>query len=261
LLLPVVRFSLYDSSVSAAINNSHFRRVTPGIETLPCSFSLPRHRHLRAYATVVLAGSFEESGYSGRIRASTGDVLIHPAMDCHGNQMVSAGVKLIRLDWPDTSGVGGLYHLDNVDELARTAETDVTEATLLLQRTLLRSRLPSPGQKNDWPDLLLMDLARNASTEIGAWAEVNGLARETVSRGFTAAYGITPSVLRAELRARAAWLRITRGCDCLCMIAADTGFYDQAHMTRWIHRITGAPPAAWRRSVCDFEPAIRYSSR
>lgn len=245
-------FSPYDSNVSAAINKSHFRRVTPGIETLPCSFSLPRHRHLRAYATVVLAGSFEESGYSGRIRATTGDVLIHPAMDCHGNQMVSAGVKLIRLDWPDTSGVGGIYHLDNVDELARTAETDVTEATTLLQRTLLRSRLPSPGQKNDWPDLLLMDLARNASTEIGAWAEVKGLARETVSRGFTAAYGITPSVLRAELRARAAWLRITRGCDCLCMIAADTGFSDQAHMTRWIHRITGATPAAWRRSVCDF---------
>jgi hypothetical protein len=107
--------------VSAAIDNSRFRRVTPGIETLPCSFSLPRHRHLRAYATVVLAGSFEESGYSGRIRATAGDVLIHPAMDCHGNRMVSAGVKLIRLDWPDTSGVGGLYHFDNVDELARTS--------------------------------------------------------------------------------------------------------------------------------------------
>ena len=251
-----MRFSLYDSHVSAAINNSHFRRVTPGIETLPCSFSLPRHRHLRAYATVVLAGSFEESGYSGRIRSTAGDVLIHPAMDCHGNQMVSAGVKLIRLDWPDTSGVGGLYHLDDVDELARTAERNVTEATVLLERTLLKSELPSPGQKNDWPDLLLMDLARNASTEIGEWAEMNGLARETVSRGFTAAYGISPSVLRAELRTRAAWLRITRGCDCLCMIAADTGFSDQAHMTRWIHRITGAPPAAWRRSVCDFEPGI-----
>jgi AraC-like DNA-binding protein len=261
LFLPVVRSSLYDSNVFPAINNSHFRRVTPGIETLPCSFSLPRHRHLRAYATVVLAGSFEESGYSGRIRATAGDVLIHPAMDCHANRMVSAGVKLMRLDWPDTSGVGGLYHLDNIDELARTAERDVAEATLLLERTLLMGKLPSPGQRNDWPDLLLMDLSRNASTEIGVWAEVNGLARETVSRGFTAAYGITPSVLRAELRARSAWLLITRGSDCLSGIAADTGFSDQAHMTRWIHRITGAPPAAWRRSIFDFEPAIRDSSR
>jgi AraC-like DNA-binding protein len=257
LFLPDLRFSLYDSNVYAAINNSHFRRVTPGIETLPCSFSLPRHRHLRAYATVVLAGSFEESGYNGRIRATAGDVLIHPALDCHANQMISAGVKLIRLDWPDTSGVGGLYQLDNVDELARTAERDVAEATLLLQRTLRKSRLPSPGQRNDWPDLLLTGLASNASTEIGAWAEVNGLARETVSRGFATAYGITPSVLRAELRARTAWLRITLGSDGLCRIAADTGFSDQAHMTRWIHRITGASPVAWRRSVAGFEPSVR----
>ncbi len=260
LFLLVVGIPLYDSNVPAALNNSHFRSVTPGIETLPCSFSLPRHRHLRAYATVVLAGSFEESGYVGRIRATAGDALIHPAMDCHGNHMVSAGVKLIRLDWPDTSGIGGLYRLENVDELARAAEKDVATATLLLESTLLKNSLPSPGQRNDWPDLLLMDLARNASTEIGAWAEVNGLARETVSRGFTTAYGITPSVLRAELRTRAAWLRITRGSECLCGIAADTGFSDQAHMTRWVHRVTGAPPAAWRRSAGGLEAGIQGSS-
>ena len=232
----------------APINGVHFRHITPGIETLPSSFSLPRHRHLRAYATVVLAGSFEESGYVGRIRATPGDVLIHPALDCHANQMVSAGVKLIRLDWPDNSEIHGLYHLDEVDELARTAEKDVIQATLLLRCALRTRSLPSPGRRNDWPDLLLAELARNASTEIGMWAEVNGLARETVSRGFAAAYGIAPSVFRAELRARSAWLRITRGSDCLCRIATDTGFADQAHMTRWIHRMTGAPPAVWRRN-------------
>lgn len=227
----------------------YFRRITPGIDTLPCSFSLPWHRHLRAYATVVLAGSYEESGHVGRIRATAGDVLIHPALDCHANRMISAGLRLIRLDWSDTSGIGGLYRLDEVDELARTAERDVIEARVLLECVLRKTRSPSPGRKNDWPDLLLVDLAENASMEIGAWAEANGLARETVSRGFAAAYGIAPSVLRAELRARSAWLRITRGSDCLCGIAADTGFADQAHMTRWIHRITGAPPAAWRRNA------------
>jgi AraC-like DNA-binding protein len=197
----------------------------------------------------VLAGSYEESGHVGRIRATAGDVLIHPALDCHANRMISGGLRLIRLDWSDTTGIGGLYHLDEVDELARTAEKDVIGATHLLERVLRKKCLPSPGQKNDWPDLLLVDLAENASMEIGAWAEANGLARETVSRGFAAAYGIAPSVLRAELRARSAWLRITRGSDCLCGIAADTGFADQAHMTRWIHRITGAPPTAWRRNV------------
>ena len=235
--------------MSPTIDDARFRRITPGIETLSSNFSLPRHRHLRAYATVVLAGIFDESGYNGRIHAAAGDVLIHPAMDCHGNQMVSAGVKLIRLDWEDESGIGGLYHLDDVDEIARTAEKDVVEAEHLLKRRLREKGLPSDGQKNDWPDLLLADLSRNASTEIGTWAEVNGLARETVSRGFVLAYGIAPSVLRAELRARSAWLRITRGCDGLCRIALETGFADQAHMTRWIHRITGASPAVWRRKA------------
>jgi AraC-like DNA-binding protein len=237
------------STMSPTIDNSRFRRITPGIETLRCNFSLPRHRHLRAYATVVLAGSFEESGYNGRIQATVGDVLIHPALDCHGNQTVSAGVKLIRLHWPDASGIGGLYHLEEVDELGRVAETDVIEATHLLERALREKCLPAPGKKNDWPDLLLADLAKRTSTEIGIWAEVNGLARETVSRGFAAAYGIAPSVLRAELRARSAWLRITRSSERLCRIALEAGFADQAHMTRWIHRITGVPPAVWRRNA------------
>jgi AraC-like DNA-binding protein len=223
-----------------------FRRVTPGIETLPASFSLPRHRHLRAYATVVLAGSFEESGYVGRICAAAGDVLVHPTLDCHGNQMISAGVKLVRLNWHEGSHIGGLYRLNNVDELARISEKDLPGAALLLESSLQKQCRPSPGIKNDWPDLLLAALVTNLSMEIGVWAETNGLARETVSRGFTLAYGITPTAFRAEWRARSAWLRVTHGSDRLSQIALDTGFADQAHMTRWIRRITGAPPLAWR---------------
>lgn len=238
----------YDWSVSGLSENHWFRRITPGIETVASSSSLPRHRHFNAYASIVLAGTFEESGYSGRIRATVGDVLIHAVLDCHANRVVFAGLKLIRLEWRDLSGSGGLYRLDNVDEFARTAEKDVNEASLLLESCLQRKKVPSPGQKNDWPDLLLADLATNTATEIGEWAEANGLARETVSRGFAAAYGIAPSTIRAELRARAAWLRLTRGSESLCQIAGETGFSDQAHMTRWVRRITGAPPGAWRRN-------------
>jgi AraC-like DNA-binding protein len=244
--LVLVRFFDLQSDVSAPLHGPAFRRITPGIETLPCSFNLPRHRHLRAYATVVLAGSFEESGYLGRLRTRAGDVLIHPALDCHANQMVSAGVQLIRLEWSDGCGAGGLYHLDDVDTLARVAEKDVIEASLLLAE-LLRKRWPSPpGRRNDWPDLLASALAEDTSIEIGAWAESNGLAKETVSRGFSMAYEIAPTIFRAELRTRAAWRRIIEGPDSLCSIAAETGFSDQAHMTRWVRRVTGVPPAAWR---------------
>lgn len=224
-----------------------FRHIQPGIELLASCFSLPRHRHLHAYATVVLAGSFEESGYVGRIRATPGDVLIHPTLDCHANQMVSAGVKLIRLNWPDGDGSGGFYRIDEVDAVARAAEKDAAEAALVLQHELRESCSSSPGKKDEWPDILAAALTEDTGTVIGDWAEANGLARETVSRGFAATYGIAPAAFRAEWRARRAWLRLIRRRDCLCTIAAETGFADQAHMTRWIHRITGAPPGAWRR--------------
>jgi AraC-like DNA-binding protein len=234
------------STMLTAAENFQFRRVIPGIERLPSSFSLPRHRHLQAYATVVLAGGFLESGYAGRIFATPGDVLIHPTLDCHANQMISAGVKLLRLNWPDNNKAGGLYRLNEVDEVARMSEKDVRSAALLLEYLLMNKCRPSPGIKNDWPDLLLSALIRNVSTEIGEWAETYGLARETVSRGFASAYGVTPHVLRAEWRARSAWLRLRHGSDGLSQIALETGFADQPHMTRWIRRITGAPPLAWR---------------
>jgi AraC-like DNA-binding protein len=224
-----------------------FCPAAPGVETVRRTYSMPRHRHLRAFATVVLAGVYEEAGYAGRTCAKAGDVLVHPMLDSHANPMISAGVKLIRLEWEDNSEIGGLYQLDDVDELARTAENDLREASVQLKSCLRKNR-PLLGRANDWPDLLLFDVARNPATEIGVWAQAHGLARETVSRGLSAAYGVTPSVLRAELRARKAWLRVVRGYDFLGRIAADTGFADQAHMTRWIHRVTGAPPAVWRNN-------------
>lgn len=228
------------------ISTPNFRHITPGIETLHCSFSLPRHRHLRAYAIVVLAGSFEESGFVGRIRTTAGDVLVHPVLDCHANQRVCAGTQIIRLEVSNAS-CGGFYHIGEVDALAAMAERDVIGAALLLEDALRKHSTNSSGARDDWPDMLAAALARDASLAIGDWARANGLAPETVSRGFLAAYDVAPEIFRAELRARAAWLRVTSGSDCLCTIAAETGFADQAHMTRWIHRTTGAPPGAWRR--------------
>src|SRR5208282_2806868 len=104
---------------------------------------------------------FEESGYNGRIRATAGDVLIHSALDCHANQMISAGVKLIRLDWSDTDVTGGLFRLDEVDAVARIAERDVTQAAFFLEQALKKRPSLPPGKRNDWPDLLQGVLARN----------------------------------------------------------------------------------------------------
>jgi len=218
-------------------------------------FSLPRHRHLQAYATVVLAGTMEEAGYAGRIQARAGDVLIHPSLDCHVNHKVQAGVRLIRLTWSDPVITPGLYQVDDLDRLAVTAEKCPLDASLLLSELLRKHATKSPRTRDDWPDLLAADLITDISARIGVWARTHRMAPETVSRGFSMAYGVTPEVFKAETRARKAWLRITQGQDDLAGIAADTGFSDQAHMTRWICRTTGAPPGAWRRKTSAFRLA------
>ena len=222
-----------------------FRQIKCGIERFP-GYSLPRHRHLQPYATVVLEGCFEQAGYAGRIRATAGDILIHPALDCHANNIVSSSVRLVRLNWSDSSGSGAFYRLGDIDEIARVAEKDPQDAAVLLESCVASSSRESAERRNDWPDVLAQALRHNASLEIGEWAQENDLALETVSRGFRMAYGVPPTIFRAELRARSAWLRITRGSEPLCAVASQSGFADQSHMTRWISRISGSPPSVWR---------------
>ena len=232
-----------------------FRKITPGIDFLKHDFSLPRHRHLSSYATVVLSGTLEEAGYAGRIQANAGDVLIHPRLDCHVNQKIRAGLRLVRLPWSDPVIDSGLYHIDHLDQLAIAAEKSPVDATLLLEELLRKSLIKSPRTRNDWPDLLATELVGDLSISIGDWARTHRLAPETVSRGFQTAYGISPEAFKAESRARRAWLRITDGTDDLSAIAAETGFADQAHMTRWIRRTTGASPGAWRQKRTSISAA------
>jgi anti-sigma factor ChrR (cupin superfamily) len=50
--------------------------LNASVETLDAGIVLPRHRHAAGYATVVLAGSFEEASFAGRFVAVPGDVLL-----------------------------------------------------------------------------------------------------------------------------------------------------------------------------------------
>jgi AraC-like DNA-binding protein len=108
-------------------------------------------------------------------------------------------------------------------------------------------REPAPTGEVDWPDLLAFDIRHRRVTHLSEWAASMGLALETVSRGFARLYGVGPARFRGEWRARQAWLQIVGTRDALIRIAAVAGFADQAHMTRSIVELTGAPPSFWRR--------------
>jgi AraC-like DNA-binding protein len=222
-----------------------FRTIIPGRETLSPGFNVPRHRHLEAYALVAVAGTFEQTSYAGRVTVTAGDLLLQPTLDCHANRLLSRGAQILRLPWTHVAGPGGVYRLRDLDELVNVAARDVRAASDMAQAEVARSEPVATGQR-DWQDILALDIRGGRVRRLAEWAASRGLAAGTVSRGFARLYGVVPARFRCEWKARDAWLQVVGTSDTLASIAARTGFADQAHMTRSIMELTGAPPSHWR---------------
>jgi AraC-like DNA-binding protein len=213
-----------------------------GVEDLNAGLVLPRHRHLAGYATVVLAGSFEEASFAGRFNAGPGAVLLHGAFDCHANWITSRrSLKILRLPWDDNL-LEGQFQVGDPDALARLVERDPIEAM-----DQLRANLVHIGPRElHWTERLAHALRVRAFTRLETWADTERLAPETVSRGFRRAFGVTPRIFRMESRARRAWNLLLRSRSPLTEIAHQLGFADQAHLSRTVVALTGAPPSYWR---------------
>jgi AraC-like DNA-binding protein len=204
---------------------------------------LPRHRHDFGYMCLVLRGRFQEAGDAGRFRVAAGDILVHGPFEAHRDLFETAGAEVLNLPLPRAPAQTGRFRVADPDEIALLAELDpALAAALAMERWT-----PAPGE-DDWPDQLASALAGPALS-IGEWAARRGLAPATVSRGFRQAYGTSPARFRAEMRARTAWMRLGGTERPLVDLALDCGFADQAHMTRSVRALTGAPPARWRGKV------------
>lgn len=219
-----------------------------GFERYDAGSRAPRHGHLNAHVSITLTSGEVQDGYAGRLRPLPGDVLVQPALDRHSNETPSPrGAHVLHLPWRMETEFRGVYRIQPIDVVIREAERDPRSAMGLLAE-LLDEANPEPIPIWDWPDLLAADL-KSRPVAIDDWAKAHGLARETISRGFRRAFGVSPSTFAGELRARSAWLQVISGTESLAQIAADAGFADQSHMTRAISSTTGAPPGAWRRMV------------
>jgi AraC-like DNA-binding protein len=226
------------------------RVVSAGVQSLPAGVNLPRHQHAAGYVTLVLEGAYEQVGYAGRLRVQAGDVLVQPTLDCHADTMLSSGLKLMRLPWRDEVGFGGVWRGLDVDAIRRLGEYDAAAAATMAAE-LVDGRRPLPPVVAHWADGLAAELVRHPNRRLEAWARSNDVSREAASRAFRVQYGVSPTVFRQEVRARAAFMRIIRSTDNLAQIAVDLGFNDQPHMTRAVRWLTGATPGVWRATMCS----------
>jgi AraC-like DNA-binding protein len=224
----------------------HFAQITNGRETWDARALVGRHRHDQAYVAIVLSGGYEECGSRGRFKVGAGDVLLHAPFDAHLNRFRTGETRILNLVLePFERPSADAGRVADADGIASLAERDPAAAAIQMREQFTRiARAPA-----DWPDLLAADLLKNPRTRLDTWARSHNLATETVSRGFGKVFGVTPAAFRAQARAQAAFVQIIESRAPFAAIAIETGFADQAHMSRATRALTGRTPAEWRRSI------------
>lgn len=221
-----------------------FAPVMPGIKRWPSGSNLPRHRHEQGYICLVLSGGFEEAGDCGRRIVRAGDVNCHGPFDTHCDRFLVGGAETINFSlpgWMDPPVAFGRVH--DPDLILRTAECNYDAA---LQLLLAMVELV-PSSPRHWPDELARDIRSQPNLCLTEWAERRNMAMASVSRGFRRVHEVSPSVFRAQLRARSAWRSLVMSNTPLAEVALECGFADQAHMTRALASVTGRCPSQWRR--------------
>jgi AraC-like DNA-binding protein len=112
------------------------------------------------------------------------------------------------------------------------------------------ARLPSPRAGRDLAARVRAVLEERFVEPLTAddLAGAADASRFAVYRAFNAAYGMAPSDYQRQLRLRAA-RRLLGGGLPPAQTAAQVGFADQAHFTRWFVRYFGVTPAAYQRAA------------
>ncbi len=201
-----------------------------------------RHHHLKPYAAVLVSGSCDEAGDRGRFRATAGDVLVHLGFEAHQDQIGPKGATIINLALD--CGVGAAFgFVRDPDSIVRANERDPLAASEMLREQFR----PYATFDRDWPDLLAEHLAQADPLPLERWAAGCGVHPASLSRGFKLAYGITPKRYRFEQMASRAARPVRDSRDHLSMIAATSGFADQAHMTRAMAQLFELTPGRLRQ--------------
>jgi AraC-like DNA-binding protein len=79
-------------------------------------------------------------------------------------------------------------------------------------------------------------------------AAAAGCSRYAAYRAFRQAYGLSPSDYQRQLRVQTARRLLSAG-GAPAQVAADAGFADQAHLTRWFRRYYGVTPGTYRAAA------------
>lgn len=209
---------------------------------------LARAQSAASTLLLLVDGSLELSSYRGRERLERGGLAVRPTFDSRAMRAGSGGAAWLQLPWRTDWSLGATHAVEDVDRLLLRATGDLEGALAEVEAIVGATPSRAPLRLH-WADDLKDAILADPHLSISHWARAHNVSREGAARAFRAAYAVSPARFRLELRARRAWVRIVSGGDALSLIALETGFADQSHMTRAVGWLTGRSPTAWRRKA------------
>ncbi|MFV5996913.1 helix-turn-helix domain-containing protein [Streptomyces sp. NPDC056231] len=163
----------------------------------------------------------------------------------------TAGLPLFGTPVVDNPALARLHTAVAKNAPRLVVEERLTAAVLALSRHASTRPAPLPDRQGRM-DLEAMARARNLlrqrfvdNISADELTRTAGCSRFTPYRGFRAAYGFAPSEYQRDLRLRRARALLAEGMA-PSLAAAEAGFANQAHLTRWFTRTYGVTPAAYR---------------
>lgn len=199
-----------------------------------------RHRHCDGYAALVLSGSYEEVGDTGRWSIEAGDIVYHRPYEAHAN-LIHTACTVMNIPVPAFVRLPPVFRVACSEDLIKFANHGWPAFSELLNPHEVKL-----SKTVNWCDRLAQDLQAKP-VRLRYWSTENGLRIETLSRRFKQVYGVTPARYRFEAQTRFALELIAHHAGTLAETALRAGFSDQAHMSRAIKTLTGYSPTSWRK--------------
>ncbi|MGA0594249.1 AraC family transcriptional regulator [Enterovirga sp. CN4-39] len=257
------------------------RRFAGPIESLHArleTWSYGRHAHVDYAVGITEAGSQTFTCRGVRHRTRPGSVILFNPFELHdGHATTSAGVLYRMLYIPvaemreavgDAAGIASpepAFRVPSPDDpglfasIRRLAEASESGDGFLVEESLvlLAGRLAELPARERRTRSAVVDLQRicdrlraepASQLRVSDLAHQAGIGRFELIRAFQRRFGMPPSAWIRTVRLEAAKALLAKGLA-PASVAAETGFADQAHLTRWFRRSYGAPPAAFSRAA------------
>jgi len=228
---------------------------------------LVRHGHGEAHLCLVLAGGFRERVARRREDCDEGSLRISRPGTEHDLTAGGEGTACLVASFPGellaearvaASPSLFLRASDAGARLRRALDAEDADREWRLESALYellaqsgrRARLRGAGPAPAWL-LRVRDRLNEGEIrpELARIAAAEGVDPCHLARAFHDHFGLSASEWHRRRRLARARRRIAGSDASLAAIAVETGFADQAHLSREFRRACGMPPGAWRRAV------------